>query len=140
MGTIIAPPLQVEAHISAQPGLPAIGMRAYPDPTNVPPGTPPNEIVIGIMALALAWDRAVILQLVQRVAALEIAVAEGNASGGTIEERERRGERHQLAIAAVTKQAAQLTINAPPEPANDDAAPNDDGPASALDGIDPAAL
>lgn len=134
MGNIIAPPLQVEAHVSAQPGLPAIGLRAYPDPTNVPPGTPPNEIVIGIMALALAWDRQVILALVQRVAALEIAVSESHAAPTTDDAIRISAQRQSLALAAITKQAAQLEINAP---ANEVAS---DEPASALDGVDPAAL
>lgn len=132
MGTIIAPPLQVEAHVSAQPGLPAIGLRAYPDPTNIPPGTQPNEVVIGIMALALAWDRQVILGLVQRVAALEIAVAESHALVASASERSER--RLALAMDQIVAQAAQLEINAPVN----EAAP--DEPASALDGIDPAAL
>lgn len=128
--SIAIDPTQVTVALSAQPGAPAIGIPAWPDPRGAPNQ---SAAVIGTLAMAVAWAHAVIQTLAHRLAALEILAAERAAldAGGAAPDAVARSQaRAALALAAVTAQAATIEITPPPAEST-----QPDAPASALDGI-----
>lgn len=113
--------------LSEQPGSPGILVDAWPDPRAAPH---PAAAAQSMLALGLVWSQDQIAALLQRVAALEIAVAESerhreHADAATPEQSRRR----LLALALVSARGDALQIG-PLAPAASDA------PASALDGIE----
>lgn len=153
--SIIQPTPPVAVQISARPDTPPIVVQAYVDPHSAPPGTDQTSIAFGVLCLAVAWNRAVIMAMAQRLSILEVAAASReilDGDGATSEELAAARERYRIAITTIKMQAATIELG-PPKPANDDAdshaeccAPAGEGgeesraPASALDAIDPAAI
>lgn len=116
--------------LSEQPGTPGILVDAWPDPRAAPH---PAAAAQSMMALGIVWAQQQIVALLQRVAALEIAVAESerhreHAAAASPEQSRRRS----LALAMVSAAGDALQIG-PLAPAASDGAP---APASALDGIE----